>query len=158
MISFSEFINESFDKPLPWKWDQDMDKASKISDKTLRNSTFSFNALFTADGFRYNVLFVSYPKSETFEVEFYPMDQMEYTNNDLGFKVLSTVLDIIEDFVKKMDPNHLAFHAEKAELVDDQLDRASVYKRMIKRFLPSNYDVRIYDQDDIINFEITKKR
>jgi len=127
MKSFKQFktqINELFDKPARWKLvknDSFIEYRSSINGKKLEvifdktsyiNNTNNWKVLFNVDG------------------------KYSFTGEGDEVKVLSTVLDIMSDFIKTKEPDQLIFAAEKS--VNDSDSRIRVYNRLIKRFATSH--------------------
>jgi len=82
---------------------------------------------------------------------------IQKTGTGNEFIVFATVLDIINYIIKQnKSVKEITFSADK-----DEMSRVSLYKKMVKKLLPSSYDVKIrdYNPRDIgeIEFIIIKK-
>ena len=124
MKSFDQFksqINELFNKPARWKpKKQTKDYASYeayIEGKKLfiffdQNSKGVWETLFTVDS------------------------ELEVTGGGDEIAVFSTVLDVMNDFIEKYEPEKISFEATKSKETRDS-SRTKLYDRIIKRFAVS---------------------
>lgn len=125
MISFKQYITELFDKPYPWKKKKEDDVEavyqSATSSKDIIKVVFSKGWLRGID----NVLFSVAGTTDT-------------TGGGDAFKIMSTVLDIIKDYIKNNDPEGIKFMANKDELFGQDSkeiqSREKLYNKMIERF------------------------
>jgi len=125
MISFKQYITELFEKPYPWKKKKEDDVEavyqSATSSKDIIKVVFSKGWLRGID----NVLFSVAGTTDT-------------TGGGDAFKIMSTVLDIIKDYVKNNDPEGIKFMANKDELFGQDSkeiqSREKLYNKMIERF------------------------
>ena len=58
----------------------------------------------------------------------------ELTDNKEEFKVFSTVIKMIEEFVIKVKPARLTFSGDKKTMGGRETSRVSLYRRMVNRF------------------------
>jgi len=125
MKSFNQYITELFEKPYPWKKKKEDDieavYQSATSSKDIIKVVFSKGWLRGID----NVLFSVAGTTDT-------------TGGGDAFKIMSTVLDIIKDYVKNNDPEGIKFMANKDELFGQDSkeiqSREKLYNKMIERF------------------------
>jgi len=125
MISFKQYITELFEKPYPWKKKKEDDVEavyqSATSSKDIIKVVFSKGWLRGID----NVLFSVAGTTDT-------------TGGGDAFKIMSTVLDIIKDYIKNNDPEGIKFMANKDELFGQDSkeiqSREKLYNKMIERF------------------------
>ena len=127
--SFKDFLilQESFDtKPRPWKLVEEDDDWSIYEFKT-------------SGGESYVVIFSQAFPFPRYEVEFrlkYRIADYSLSNTGNQFEVLITVIDCINDFIARVDPEELKFSAAKPTLThNDSRSRGKVYERLVKRFL-----------------------
>ena len=72
-------------------------------------------------------------------------------------KIMSTVLDIIKDSIKKMDYDEIRFSADKAE-GEKTTGRVKLYRTMVKKFANKmGYKSKEEDEGEDIDFTLTKK-
>jgi len=125
VITFKQYITELFEKPYPWKKKKEDDfeavYQSATSSKDIIKVVFSKGWLRGID----NVLFSVAGTTDT-------------TGGGDAFKIMSTVLDIIKDYVKNNDPEGIKFMANKDELFGQDSkeiqSREKLYNKMIERF------------------------
>ena len=67
--------------------------------------------------------------------------------------VLATVIEIIKDFVQTKDPDSIVFSAE-----NDEINRGSVYRKIISREIPQEYRVDISQEMEETIFRIYKNK
>lgn len=112
-------LTELFKKTVPWKWTTNT-KTTKVATFNIEDETYEV-------GFSTAELF---PEG-AWMVEFgiLQQDMLHYGVTDLGhgYEVLSTVMEIFNEFVKTQDPNVLVFGAEEES-------RRKLYNRMVSRF------------------------
>ncbi len=149
MLSFKEYLNveESFDtRPA----------------KTRREMKGRWNVRyhFSINDLKYVIDFIrSSARSNEYELAFAlvdPANDMMFNITDTGHQheVLITVFDSIKDFLKfKPDTIRINFSASKR----DSKSRGSVYGRLVKRFIPSDWEYEIKDRDREIYFELKKR-
>lgn len=148
MKRFKEFINEAFDRPLPYRW---------------KSKNYPRVASFSLEDQEYKVMIRG--GGNEYDIEFGPVrssgagiDVEAETGKHQALKVLSTVVAIIMDFVNEKQPEIIGFSGKKAE-GDGGVNRAKTYRMMLKRKLPKNYEVlEVYEDEDDVSFEIGKKK
>lgn len=77
------------------------------------------------------------------------------------FKVLSTVMAIMKDYIETQNPDKIAFSADKALNSGGQnsKSRVSVYSRMIKRYIdPKEWDLELEDLGWEVRYILTRKK
>ncbi len=81
------------------------------------------------------------------------VSRVDVTNTGHELAVFSTVIDIIvNDIVPSVDPEFIQFSAE----LDRPSGRVSLYKRLIKRYLPPNYTFTMSAGEGDMSFTIKK--
>ena len=150
----SEIVDESFDsKPVSWQ--------------IVKDSAIDAIYRFILDRNTYLVFFnkparANKPAVISFALFDEGKNDISYDMTSTGnqFKVLATVLDTIQDFIKREDPNKIEFSARKGVNVgQDSKSRFKVYERMIKKFLPaSEWDYTVKDKGLEVHFLIDKKQ
>lgn len=116
MISFKQYISELFDKPYRY-----------VLRKLNRNSYMA--ELKLQDGSPLNV-HISSNDGRRWEIEFRKNYSINATGEGDEFKIFSTVISIIKEFVELEAPAVIMFYASK----DDGNSRAKLYTRMVKKF------------------------
>jgi len=125
MKTFTQYITELFEKPYPWKKKKEDDieavYQSATSAKDIIKVIFSKGYVTGID----NLLFSVAGNTDT-------------TGGGDAFKIMSTVLDIIKDYIKNNDPEGIKFMANKDELFGQDSkeiqSREKLYNKMIERF------------------------
>lgn len=135
-------LTEAFDKVYPWKWTEKKDWgwAAKFKDVTVTVATD--------------------PTHSAWEVKFTRNYSMEITGGGDQFGIFATVLDIIRDFVQKMNPRVITFSAEKEDQRTKSNSRPKLYSAMVKKFANQNgYDSKEKSQyDDYVDYVLIKKK
>lgn len=73
-------------------------------------------------------------------VEFWRNNSQDITGDGDAIKVFSTVLDAIEQFIKRENPIHISFVADNDEEEDEEYQRdtrINLYKKLIQRYAHS---------------------
>ena len=137
-------IFEVFNKTLPWEWDE-----SETSDHHM-------TAYFKIDDAEYNVEFES-SMEDQWGFDFgrsvgnsAPVSDITGTGNQ--YAVFSTVIAIVKDFIRQVDPNQIVFSAARKEP-----SRVKLYDRMVKMFPKDQYDINVSDVVDGSHYYVTKK-
>lgn len=82
----------------------------------------------------------------------------DFENQESTLIVLSTVIKILSEFVEKIKPRTLKFEGTKESSSNNiQRKRTSVYRRLIKKFIPDNYTFEEKETISDIVFIIKKK-
>ena len=112
-------------KPFPWKYDGIDDDG---------NMFYSFN---TPEN-EYTVG-ISYLDGNAYEVSFNTMGEMgRDVNENVQYRVLSTIIGITKDLIKRENPEDITFRAIKTKNDTDQR-RFNFYKQYLEKNLPSDY-------------------
>lgn len=94
-------------------------------------------------------------KPVTYNISFERNDRVDVSNEGDAFAILSTVMKVIKEFVASKSPDELVFHAQHGE---DELSRANLYGRMLKKFAASGgYDFEQSVEYDGTEFVLTKQ-
>ena len=141
MKTLKQYINESLDRPERWKWIKQQDDFMIAAFDTEQDSYHV----------RFNAAIPEYWKVSFSTEAGRPSDT---TGKHEALKVLSTVLDIILNFLE--DPpeklEKLVFSANKGNI-----DRASAYERIVKRKLPDEFKVEVTDTRQTVFYQIERK-
>jgi hypothetical protein len=128
MHTFKEFLNEIFNNSYKWRW---VSKNSEWWEAKFENENSK----------KINVLFESLSlDSSNYEVTFDTVDNehpYKLTNEGDEFRIMSTIVDIIRSFFKdNKKVESIVFTAYKEQ--SSKGNRASLYKKMLKRFASQN--------------------
>ena len=98
-------------------------------------------------------------RAGTWELQFGPIGGStdEVTNEGKQFKILSTILLIINDFIDNHKPNVLSFKPSKDEEREDDKRRFNFYMAYIKKNMRPDYFVRPYGDYIIVERKIKVK-
>ena len=127
MKNFKTYIAEVFDKPLPYKITSNKHDWKKYE--------FSISRMLV------KVAIIDYDGIGNYEVDF-KVDDLHALTGLVGsadsLKIFTTVVAIILDFVKAVQPNEVEFTAVKTEETGES--RTKLYDRMAKRLTPKGYE------------------
>jgi len=155
MKSFVNYLEESLNRPYKWAMDGVRPK--------------SWHATFTTDdGAKYDFLAVLVTRAERWEITFAlanPPDgsgeTMSLTGTEGGkgaLRVFATIKEIVEAFLKDVDPDQFEFGADKTERDDTRASRAKLYARFAKQLAKKHgYVVNTKDQGSGVDFRLTKE-
>ena len=145
MKPFKNYIAEVFDKPLPYKITSNKHDWKKYE--------FSISRMLV------KVAIIDYDGIGNYEVDF-KVDGLHALTGLVGsadsLKIFTTVVAIILDFVKAVQPNKIEFSAAKSVVSGDS--RSKLYDKMIKRLTPKGYVYAIRKLDDTTYYTLTKKK
>ena len=145
MKPFKNYIAEVFDKPLPYKITSNKHDWKKYE--------FSISRMLV------KVAIIDYDGIGNYEVDF-KVDGLHALTGMVGsadsLKIFTTVVAIILDFVKAVQPNKIEFSAAKSVVSGDS--RSKLYDKMIKRLTPKGYVYAIRKLDDTTYYTLTKKK
>lgn len=149
MKTYKEFMQEAFNSPIVIRYILKNDRYW-VGEFEIQGNTYTVNAKKRknkdATGVEYDVDFTC--KDD---------DTESYCKTGFGktiaLSVFSTVLEFIKSFILETHPVTLTFSADKLE--GDS--RSSLYKKMVNRFLPKDYTVKIYEDEDKTFFELHMK-
>ena len=150
MKSFNSYIqlHEVGNQPYRWK--------RTVSSKTR------WEARFIADN-KEKYLFNAGRVNIGWDIIFESLSSSDYgmgitgTQGTSAIRVFSTVANILEAFVKEVEPDTFLFSADKTEW-DGTGGRAKLYSRFSKMFAKKNgYDIKELDKRDEIKFVFTRK-
>jgi len=147
----NKIITEIFDKPVKWKLDGypiEIDDGEIIKTYSFEIPPYMYYVELTQiDDTKLTIVFeIVLPNGET-------TYNITKTGNEI--RVFATVLDIIKNFIKEYsDVKEIGFTAEKH---GSDNSRVSLYKRFIKKYMPRNWKVKVYDELDEVGFHLIKK-
>jgi GNAT superfamily N-acetyltransferase len=143
-LNESHQLNELFEQPYNWKWKiapEPMDATSRADFRTHDNELV-------------NVGFDSHDGVHT--VDFDKNFSFGATNQGDQFRIFATVMDVIRDYVKKVDPKTISFSAEKDPRGSRPMSRINLYKRMVAKFAQQiNMSFEFIDADQDTIFKLT---
>lgn len=127
-----------FNKPYEWKW-------------VYKGKNWS--AEFTTENYVYNIDFrQNSPEEYEFlfgVIENDYLDVMKDTNENLSVRILSTIGEVLNDFVNEKHPERI--------LVSGRGKRGKIYEKFFQRVMPSNYYLEVEDKRDVIFLTIKRK-
>lgn len=144
MKNYNEFINEELGETLlpPYSYQmvnyEDGDLVVMYKFETDDGDLYTVRFLDLYE-FKKSLRFPEKYKN-TYQVEFVTTDKdgdNVVLNKGRFFKVISTVIDIIRDFIKFKDPRVLKIHPSKNFKKDKR--RKNIYIRYIEKLLPDDY-------------------
>ena len=141
----SEYLPELFDKPLPYKI------TSNIID--WKKYEFSISRMLV------KVAIIDHDGIGNYEVDFKVDGSHDITGlvgSKDSLKIFTTVIAIILDFVKAVQPNEIVFTAVKTE--EEGESRTKLYDRMTKRLTPKGYVYSINKFKDVAYYTFSKKK
>ena len=139
-------LPEVFDKPYKSKWAKsdygDVDVLAKLPDGT------NLSIMFNHEG------------DDEWGVEFYRNNSQEITGDGDAQKIFATVLNAIQKFVKKHNPEMVKFTASKeVKSGQNSQSRVNLYDRLVQRYAGAmGYDVYQEDHGVGVVYELTKKQ
>lgn len=157
----NEIVTESLNKPAKWV----IDRVSKTDRKYTWRIGDNGYALIAA-----RIKEPGSDKIKGWDISFsidVPVpgapDDFSFTATGSGneLTVFATVIDIIlKDIIPNVDPDVMLISADKVEGDDDRpTNRARLYERMIKRYLPPGYTFEVLHNDSYsIEYKITKAK
>lgn len=129
MKTFSQYIEESFDKPYKY---------------TLSTTPFMeyYGSFKLDDGSLVEVMFEANEHADDYEhtmwnIEFKRNGRQSETGEGDAMRIFATVIKMIEDFIKKENPKYILFSALKPADREDRKEKQSrekLYSRLVKRF------------------------
>lgn len=159
MIPFGAYLTELFNKPAPWRRMIDSNHTKVYKSKLPSGNDLKVSM--------YN------PSADYWSISFDVAVKGKYAEYSLTgskeeFTVFSTVIDIIEDFVKQVEPKVFSFGASDSSVKMKDLEsedprfvgknRSRLYERMVKRFASRiKYRVKIDPSTFETEFIFTRK-
>ena len=137
-------VNEGFDNPYPVTWE--------------KSEFGSYDALAKLDDGTYLSIMFNNEGDDEYQIEFHRNNSQEVTGEGDAQRIFATVLNAIQEFLKKEQPYHLIFSASKdVQLGQNGKSRAKLYDRLVKRYANVwGYDTYHEDHGDQITYELTK--
>ena len=128
---------------------------------TYENTSFNeVHYYFSSEEYDYDVIIHNTdPHAATWELQFGTIGGStdDVTNEGKQFKILSTIVKIIYDFINKHQPNILSFKPSKDEERVDDKRRFNFYMAYIKKNMIPEYFVREYGDYIILERKIKIK-
>lgn len=163
MKLYKEFITELFEKPvrlsykektkrgLGWYWEADFE----VDEKSFMISSEPTRKTPKGSGITYEIGY-----SWTTPMGMYGFGKTNYGVKTAGI-VLATVIQFIREFIDEVEPEEIAFTADKED-PGEKDSRTKLYTSMLKKFLPSNYTVKMskgkwYTGVEYTKFTLTRK-
>ncbi len=161
MLSLKDIINEEILNTVanyPEFGDR-LDSISEVGEGSSTAYPFQFDNIsdnevhyyFSTEGFDYDVILNGDQRSGKWNMQFGAIGgtPSDVTNEGKPLKIMSTLLNITNDFIKKFEPNVLMFKPEKNEEYDgDDKRRYNMYMAFIKKHMIRNYTV--FERGDYI--------
>jgi len=143
---FRGAMAEAFNQPYPIKWEK-----SEYGD---------YDALATLDDGTYLSIMFNDEGDEEYQVEFYRNNSQEVTGEGDAQRVFATVLNAIQQFIKKVHPWRIIFSAkQEVEPGKYNPSRSKLYTTMVRRYANAlGYDEYYEDQGDQVVYELTRKK
>lgn len=122
--SFTQFINEIFDKTYDFK------KKANDKDKTTYNfmTTDKKNVKVVFSRGEYQFDFISKNRMTGWDLFFDVDSNVDLTGGGDALAIMATVVEIVKDFVQKDNPKLIVFNADK-----DDKSRVKLYSTMVKK-------------------------
>ena len=119
MNDFKTLLLEAFNRPYKWKWEQTSPLQYTATFQDAEYTVFDVRVFLTR-------------KVWTLDFGNLTGNMINYDNTGFrdAFRVLATVVDILKDFIRKVDPLTIQFVGDKAE------GKEKLYSKMLKRFEP----------------------
>jgi len=162
MHSFQQYLEEVFNKTYPYKLSLVDEEWSDEADGVV---PVRYEGKFkTKDGGLVVVAIVSH--AELFDnpklgwhIDFFKNDKLDATQEGDEFMIISTVLKVIEDFIKIEKPKTIVFEAGKSGRGQRNKDtRSNLYKKLVQRFSGKvGYTYKVKDESDMTTFTLTKR-
>ena len=139
-----EFIIEAFDQPYSGQWQKsehgDQDVLVKLPDGT------TLSIMFNHEG------------DNEWQVEFWRGGSQEVTGEGDAQRIFATVLNAIQQFIKKQQPEKIIFSASKdVEPGQNVESRAKLYNSLVARYARAwGYDEYNEDHGDQVTYELTR--
>jgi hypothetical protein len=155
MKSFVNYLEESLNRPYKWR--------QPIRTPRAWRATFT-----TDDGAKYDFLAVLVTRTERWGITFALIDPpdgsgetMALTGTEGGkgaLRVFATIKEMVEAFLKDVDPARFEFAADKTERDDVRASRAKLYARFAKQLAKSHgYTMNTKDHGSDIAFRFVKE-
>ena len=137
-------IIEAFDQPYTPKWEKsdygDYDALVNLPDGT------NLSIMFNHEG------------DDEWQVEFHRNNSQELTGEGDAQRIFATVLNAIQEFIKKQHPWRIIFSASKdIQPGQSSQSRAKLYDRLVARYAAAwGYDTYNEDHGDQVTYELTQ--
>ena len=140
MKPFKTYISELFDKPLPYKITSNQRDWKKYEFSISRTKTHPSLGAYRSS-MLVKVAIIDYDGDSKYEVDF-KVDNSHDLTGTVGskdsLKIFTTVVAIILDFIKAVQPNEIEFSGVKTKSTGES--RVKLYDRMAKRLTPKGYE------------------
>lgn len=136
MKKFKKFISEIFSSSFDYKLTKNGEDQKIYRFKTKKK----FNGYVQFDR--------DFINNDYWEIEFVINDSIDKTGEGESYYIFSTVLDIIQEFIRKFQPIAITFEAFSD---DDSNNRAKLYLRLIKYFAKENEYQFQYTLSDVVS-------
>jgi len=165
MKSFKHYITELFEKPYKWTL-RDKHNRDTVPNLGTQDVRYYFK---TDDGETMVVRFANNRREGKFRthIDFFndnSNSRFSLTGKGGAMKIMSTVLDIIKDSIKKVDYDEIRFSASKKGYTSSDDDkftttgRVKLYRTMVKRFAGKmGYKSKEFDDKKDVDFTMEKK-
>lgn len=170
MLNIKKIINEEIMTTVANypQFGQRLNSINEIGEGNLQPYPFkyentSFNEVhyyFSTEGFDYDVQINNTDsRAGIWTLQFGPIGGSveTITNEGKQFKVMTTVLHIITDFIEKHTPNRLSFKPIKDKNKNNTAQRFNFYMTYVKKHIPKEYLVHEYGDYIVIERKIKVK-
>lgn len=144
MKTYSNFLTELFDKPLPYRLSHSIEDREEVYEfKTPNGQNIEVGIVVAKNG-AYEFMFDSDGDGVATK-----------TNKGEEFRIFSTVLKIFGQFIADEMPDHVFIEAVKSEP-----SRVKLFRRMVKMFVQKNsqYEFTEKEQGEYIHWDVKVKR
>lgn len=158
MLSFKLYLDEVFNKTYSYtfkvkeeEWDDDAEDVIPVryqgSFKTKDNGIIEVS-----------IVYLEHPLKH-WHIDFKKNGELDATKEGDEFAIISTVLQIIKDFIQEEKPKTIIFEAGKSGRGQRNTEtRVNLYKTLVKKFSGSvGYNYTVKDESGIAYFILTKK-
>ena len=154
MKSFNQFISEAFDKPYAY---------------TTRESGSSWNAEFTTDK-NDKVKVTAFQSTDragdqlvrVWKIDFFRNYSQDLTGEGDAFRIFSTVMKAINQFLQEKSPEYVEFRALKSDSDDQNTkqksSRQKLYSRLVKKYASKDYKVKETTNNKQTKYFLTRKK
>lgn len=162
MLNFRSYLTEVFDKTYPYtlkvtsqEWFDAIDDVANME---------YMGKFKTKDGGDIEVKITNFAvlhddPNKPWHIDFFKNGGLDATQEGDEFAIISTVLHVIKDFIKKENPKSIVFEAGKNGRGQRNPEtRSKLYKTLVKKFAGTvGYTYSVKDEHDMTYFILNKK-
>jgi hypothetical protein len=162
MLNFRSYLYEVFDKTYPYTLKvTDQEWSDAIDDMMNAEYMGKFK---TKDNGNIEVKITNYAvlyddPNKPWHIDFFKNGGLDATQEGDEFAIISTVLHVIKDFIKKENPKAIIFEAGKSGRGQRNTEtRSKLYKTLVKKFARTvGYTYSVKDEHKATYFTLNKK-